>query len=78
MDWQTLLVTAFVYVSGQYKTHLWPFCQRMSNNSNPKFSDEELLTIFIYGIMQRRLNSKISTIMPIITYWNGFPICLRM
>ena len=48
----------FLYISEQYKTCLWPFCQRMSNNSNPKFTDEELLTIFIYGIMQRRFDLK--------------------
>lgn len=48
----------FLYVSKQYKTDLWPFCQRMSNNSNPKFTDEELLTIFMYGIMQRRFELK--------------------
>jgi len=58
MDWQTLLISIFVYISEQYNTHLWPFCQRMSNNSNPKFTDEELLTIFIYGIMQRRFELK--------------------
>ena len=30
----------------------------MSNNQNPKFTDEELLTIFTYGIMQRRFGLK--------------------
>lgn len=58
MDWQTLLITIFMYISEQYKNHLWPFCQRMSNNSNPKFTDEELLTIFIYGIMKKRFELK--------------------
>lgn len=54
MDWQTLLITVFEYISNQYGNQLWPFCQRMSNNSNPKFTDEELLTIFIYGIIKKR------------------------
>jgi len=26
----------------------------MSNNNNSQFSDEELLTIFIYGVMKKR------------------------
>jgi hypothetical protein len=58
MDWETLLITLFVYISEQYKTQLWPFCQRMSNNSNPQFRDEELLTIFIYGVMKKRFELK--------------------
>ncbi|MEW6382306.1 MAG: transposase [bacterium] len=58
MDWQTLLVTVFVYIGEQYKTRLWPFCQRMSNNHDPKFSDEELLTIFLYGVMKKRFELK--------------------
>lgn len=58
MDWQTLLITIFVYISEQYQQHLWPFCQRMSNNRNPKFTDEELLTIFIYGVIKKRYELK--------------------
>jgi len=30
----------------------------MSNNNNPQFSDEELLTIFIYGVMKKRFELK--------------------
>ena len=30
----------------------------MSNNANPEFTDEELITIFIYGIIKRRFNLK--------------------
>jgi hypothetical protein len=58
MDWQTLLITVFVYIGEQYKTQLWPFCQRMSNNSSPQFTDEELLTIFLYGVMKKRFELK--------------------
>ncbi len=58
MDWQTSLITVFVYVCEQYKINLWPMCQRFSNNNNPKFRDDELLTIFIYGIMKRRFELK--------------------
>ena len=58
MEWQTQLISIFVYIHEQYKTNLWPYCQRMSNNSNPKFGDEELLTIFIYGIMKKRFEIK--------------------
>jgi DNA-binding response OmpR family regulator len=58
MDWQTLLITVFVYIDEQYKTQLWPFCQRMSNNNDPQFSDEELLTIFMYAVMKKRFELK--------------------
>ena len=58
MEWQTQLISIFVYIHEQYKTNLWPYCQRMSKNSNPRFNDEELLTIYIYGIMKRRFEIK--------------------
>jgi len=58
MDWQTLLVSIFVYVSEQYKTQLWPYCQRMSNNCHPEFTDEEVITIYLFGIIKQRFEIK--------------------
>jgi len=58
MDWQTLLITIFVYISEQYKTQLWPYCQRMSNNCNPEFTDEEILTLYLFGIIKQQFETK--------------------
>ena len=37
--------------------------QRLSNNNNPKFSDEEVLTLYLFGMMQKH-----TTIKAIYTY----------
>lgn len=58
MDWQTMLITLFVLISNQFDTKLWPYCQRFSNNSNPKFTDEEIITIYLFGIVQKRFTLK--------------------
>jgi Transposase DDE domain len=54
MDWEIRLVTLFMYVSIQYDTNLWVYCQRYSNNKRPEFADEEVITLFLFGIMQNR------------------------
>lgn len=58
MDWQTMLITLFVLISNQFDASLWPYCQRFSNNSNPKFTDEEIITIYLFGIVQKRFTLK--------------------
>lgn len=55
MDWQIRLITVYVYICG--KT-LWVYSQRFTNNNRPEFTDEEVITIFLYGIMQRRFELK--------------------
>lgn len=54
MDWQLRLVFLYVFVCEQYHKDLWVYCQRFTNNNKPDFTDEEVITIFLYGIMQRR------------------------
>lgn len=54
MDWEIRLTDLFIYVSLQYDTHLWVYCQRHGNNNRPAFTDEEVITIFLFGIMQNR------------------------
>lgn len=54
MEWEIRLIALFIYVSVQYHTHLWVYCQRHGNNNRPAFTDEEVITIFLFGIMQNR------------------------
>jgi len=54
MDREIRLVTLFMYVSMQYDTNLRVYCQRYSNNNRPEFADEEVITLFLFGIMQKR------------------------
>ena len=47
------LVALFCYICECYNTDLRWNCQRFSNNSNkPDFTDEELLTIYIYAVIE--------------------------
>jgi len=52
MDWKIRLITLYLCIGDLYKNELWVYCQRVSNNYPPEFTDEEVITVFIYGIMQ--------------------------
>ena len=54
MDWEERLIRIYLYVCHEYKGELWSIVERMSNNSNPTFSDEEVITIYLFGITQKR------------------------
>lgn len=53
MDIQTQLIQLFTWVCSVYDTHLQGQFQRWSNNpKEPDFSDQELMTIYIFGHLQ--------------------------
>jgi len=52
MDWQFQLVHLYVYVCQQFCQDLWGSTQRFSNNDTPTFTDEEVLTIYLFGVIQ--------------------------
>lgn len=58
MEWQTQLVTLYCDVCDQYQSHLWSYCERMSNNATPDFTDEEVITIYLFGIQRKRKTIK--------------------
>ena len=45
MDWETSLIRLYCEVWEQDQPHLWRYCERMSNNSTPDFTDEEVLPV---------------------------------
>lgn len=51
MDWQEQLITIYLYVCKHYREGLWAYCQRMSNYADLSFSDEEVITIYLFGII---------------------------
>ena len=57
MEWQTRLITLYCTVCDEYST-IESEVQRLSNNFRPQFSDEECITVYIWGIMQRRFEVK--------------------
>jgi len=54
MEWEIQLITLYCEVFEQYQSHLWMYCERMSNNSSPDFTDEEVITIYLFGIQRKR------------------------
>jgi len=66
MDWQIRIIFVFLFISDNYQENLQFYSQRMSNNAFPVFTDEEVITIFLWGIMQHR-----TTIKDIYNYTNN-------
>jgi hypothetical protein len=58
MDWQIRLIVLYIFISEQFQNDLWITCQRFTNNNKPEFTDEEVLAVFLYGIMQKRSEIK--------------------
>lgn len=46
----TKLVKIYCYVCERYEEELKYLCQRFSNNNNPKFTDQEAITIYLYSM----------------------------
>jgi hypothetical protein len=52
MDWQEELITVYEYICQQFCQGLWAYTQRFSNNVRPDFTDQEVLTIYLYGLLK--------------------------
>lgn len=48
------LIEIYFYVCEKFETDLKHHVQRFSNNNNPDFTDQEIMTIFIYAIYQEQ------------------------
>lgn len=42
------LIAMYLFISDVYKDELAPSCNRFSNNSDPEFTDSEIMTIYLY------------------------------
>lgn len=58
MDWSTRLIQIYLYCCEHGKGIFAVHGQRMSNNFDPDFTDEEVVTIFLFGITQGRKTIK--------------------
>lgn len=45
------LIFIYCYICDCYDSHFSPICQRMSNNFAPPLTDQEVITIFLYGLL---------------------------
>lgn len=48
------LIALYFYVCERYEQDLRYVCQRFSNNSEPAFSDEEVLTVYLYAVSEEK------------------------
>jgi hypothetical protein len=48
------LISIYFYVSEKYESEFKYSCQRYSNNHNPEFSDQEIITIYLFVMSQQR------------------------
>lgn len=55
---QLQLIALYDYVCHCYGTYSALHFQRQSNNYRPEFTDQELLTIYLFGILKRRFTTR--------------------
>lgn len=71
MDWQDKIISLYLWVCEEYKNGLWTCAQRFSPYSDLRFSDEEVTTIYMYGVMEglkdkKRIHTHVKN------YWRDF------
>ena len=54
MDTASTLVRIYLFICSRYRGRLAAVAQRQSNNADPDFTDEEVLTIYVFGIIKKR------------------------
>jgi len=53
-DWKNTLIRVYLFVCKRWSGGLCAVAQRQSNNSSPDFTDEEVLTIYLFGLIRKR------------------------
>jgi hypothetical protein len=51
MSWEEKLIALYLIICKEYKSTLWTSCQRFTNGGNLSCSDEEIMSIYMTGIM---------------------------
>jgi hypothetical protein len=50
MNWEEELITLYLVICKEYKESLWVTCQRFTNGGIKSFTDEEAITLYLFGI----------------------------
>jgi hypothetical protein len=58
MNWEDRLISIYFLISETSSETICKNTQRMSNNSAPEFTDSEVMTIYLFGIIQRGYSEK--------------------
>jgi hypothetical protein len=58
MDWQQQLISLYLFIDKEYQQKLHRYMERTSNYTNLAFCDEEVITIYMFGVMNKRHSVK--------------------
>jgi hypothetical protein len=50
--WQDQLIALYCFLSDEYSDHLWTHVMRLSPNAKPDFTDVEVLTVYLFGLLE--------------------------
>ena len=71
--WELELITLYCAVCQSYNTRLAASAQRLSNNFCSQITDEECITVYLWGIMQQRFTVKAAYEYTKMHLWDWFP-----
>ncbi len=57
-DWKYKLVKIYDYICKKLEECLQYECQRHSNNSEPEFTDQEIMTIYLFAMDHQKIFKK--------------------
>ena len=66
------LIWLYLYICGARDRELFMHCKRMSNNYAPKFSDAELITTYLFAIIEQKSLTIKSIHRVISRYWQSW------
>ena len=52
MDWEVELISLYLFVCKHYEAGLSNYCARMTRFADLRFSDEEVITLYLYGVIE--------------------------
>jgi len=58
MSWELRLISLYLEISEHYKQSLWVEFERFSNGGYKRCTDEEILTVYLFGILTGFRNIK--------------------
>ena len=58
MDWENQLISLYLTICKLYQERAWTVCQRFTNGGYKRFTDEEAMTIYIFGVLSGLKNIK--------------------
>ena len=58
MNWQEQLITIYLQVCKGFEEGLWCYTQRMTNHADLSFTDEEVVSVYLFGVIDGRRRVK--------------------